>query len=199
MASEQRIARLRIDIANADFTINRNREIIDSLTERLEAPGSAGVSSYDAATVRQMADGVVQEASDADEDEGEDVDVDERLRRLFLDVQALPALMAILSLEDDTNRGHFSFETCRRFAFWILAEMEPHESHTVMTADEFLREFAARVGCESVMMEHNPLFFKGGPHEEHCTRVDFGVRVAAFVRIIKSPVNFERVHGVLGL
>lgn len=197
MPYEQRITRLKIDIANADFIINRNRDIIDSLAAKLKARGSARVSSYDAETVRRMADAIVQDASDDDEDE--DVDVDECLRRLFLDVQALPALMAILSLEDDTNRGHFSFETCRRFAFWILAEMEPHESHAVMTADEFLREFAARVGCESVMMEHNPLFFKGGAHEEHCTRVNFGTRVAAFVRIIKSPVCFERVHGVLGL
>jgi hypothetical protein len=199
METEQRINRLKIDIANADFTIDRNREIIDSLTARIEAPESAGISRYDAETVRQTADDIVQDGSDADEDEGEDVDVEECLRRLFLEVQALPALMAILSLEDDKNRGHFSFETCRRYKYWIQAELEPHESHAVMAADDFLREFAARVGCESVMMWHNPLFFKGGDHREHCTRVDFRTRVAEFVRLIKSPVGVDRVHRVLGL
>lgn len=195
----EQIARLRISLANADFTINRNREIIDSLTTRLEAPGSAGVTSYDSATVRQMANEIISEARDADEDEGDDVDVKECLQRLFLQEQALPALMTIISLEDETNRGHFSFETCRRFAFWILAEMEPHECGRVMTADVFLREFAARVGCESVLMEHNPLFFKGGPHEEHCTRVNFKVRVVDFINMINSPVCFARVHTTLGL
>lgn len=198
MASEQQTARLNIDLANADFTIHRNREIIDSLTEKLEAPRSAGVSRYYQDYVRQLADDIIQEAEDLDEDEGEDIDVMECLRRLFLDHQALPALRAILALEDDTNRGHFSFETCRRFAFWIEAELEPHECGSVFAANKVVQDFAKSVGYETFMMEHNPLFFKGG-YKKHCTRVDFKARVGRFMNMIRSPVNFETVHIALGL
>jgi hypothetical protein len=193
---EHQIRKSKIAIANADFTIDRNREIIESLTSKLESL-SAGPTSYDAESVRQMAEDIIREARDRDEDEGEDLDVTQSLQRLFLERQALIALNAILAFED-VDKRHFSFETCRRFAFWIQAELEPHECGRVMTADEFLREFAGRVGCESVMMEHNPLFFRGD-YKEHCSRVDFKERVARFMHLIKSPVEFTAVQRRLGL
>lgn len=189
------ISRLKTELSRSESMINRNNEIIQCLTSIIDAPKFD--FHYDENKVLQMAKDIFEDYRNIDEDQGDDVDVIEDLTRMFHIMQTLPVLVSILSQENDKNRGHSSFETCREYTYWILGSFEPHECMKVMKTDSLLRELSARIGCERVMM-YNPLYFKRG-YKTHSTCVDLKVRIAEFMLLIKSPVEFTTVYYLMGL
>lgn len=190
---------LRQELDGAEDIAASNAIVIAELLDALNHISTP----YDELAIMDKAQAILsEEGSDSESDSqsesemGEDVSA--RLERLFLTRQALPALKCIMTVEQEKTAA---YETARRFYSWIVDGRETHDCADVFRADDFLIEFVKRVGCEKVMLDHNPLFVKASSIPAAiaaCRHIDFKDRVTRFMQLIQCD-NIADVQDALGL